>query len=120
MTNETSSFEARVLVFREDSRWTALALEMDVRGYGSDSEAAVHDLCDMLLAHVSFAVQQGHPESVWRRADEKYWQIFEEARRDLFVAKMSGSELPLEPIADIVPLSLVAMKHREEWTAARA
>lgn len=120
MAKAAKSFEARVLVFREDTKWTALALEMDVRGYGSDPEAAIRDLREMLVAQVSFAVQQGHPESVWQRADDKYWSMFEEARRKRFVAEVSGAELPAEPIADIIPLSLVALKRRDEWIAARA
>src|ERR1051326_7105626 len=92
----------------------------DVRGYGLDPETAVRDLCDMLVAQVSFAVQQGHPESVWHHADEKYWAMFEEERRNLFIAEVSGAELPPEPFADIVSLPLVALKHRDEWIAARA
>jgi len=120
MTEKPKTFDVRVLLFREGSEWTALALEMNVRGYGSEPDAAVRDLCEMLAAQVSFAVQMGHPESVWQRAEEKYWQMFEDARRDRFVAEVSGSELPAEPIANIVALPLLALKHRDEWTAARA
>ena len=120
MAKETKSFTARVLVFREDSEWTALALEMYIRGYGSDPDAAVRDLCEMLTAQLSFAVQRGHPESVWHPADDKYWRMFEDARRELFVAEVSGSELPHEPFAELVPLPLVALKHPDEWIAARA
>jgi hypothetical protein len=53
--------------------WIALALEMNVRGYGSTMEAAKNDLREMLIAQISFAVQMGHPESVWNRAGEEYW-----------------------------------------------
>jgi hypothetical protein len=34
MSDETKAFEVSVILFREDSAWTALALEMDIRGYG--------------------------------------------------------------------------------------
>ncbi len=68
MSDEKNTFEVNVVVVREDSVWTALALEMDVRRYGSTRNAAIADVVEMLEAQVSFAVQAGHPESVWRRS----------------------------------------------------
>ncbi len=120
MSEETKVFEANVIIFREDSTWTALALEMDIRGYGSTPHAAMEDLDGMLRAQITFAMQMGHPESVWHRAEDKYWQMWEKARRNKFVAKVLGSEAPTDEIADLVPLSLLASKHQDEWTAARA
>lgn len=120
MSEKTKTFEVSVIVFREDSTFTALALEMDVRGYGATPEAAMDDVIRMLQAQVSFAVQKGHPESVWHRAEDKYWSMFEEARRNRFVAELSGSEPPTDRIADMVPLSLLALKRGDEWIAARA
>jgi hypothetical protein len=45
--------------------------------------------------------------------------MFEEARRSRFVAEASGSDAPPDPIADMVPLSLVALKTGDDWTAVR-
>ena len=121
MSEETKIFAANTIVFREDpATWVALALEMDVRGYGPTPEAAIHDLMEMLHAQISYAVQMGHPESVWHRAEDRYWRMWEKARQKRFVADASGSEAPTDEIADLVPLSLLAMKHRDEWTAASA
>lgn len=120
MTEEAKLFEVNIFVFREDSAWTALALEMDVRGYGPSKRAAVSDLMEMLNAQVSFAVQMGHAESVWHRADEEYWRRWEETRRKQFLAEASGSEVPTDQIAELVPLELLAMKHQEEWTNVSA
>lgn len=122
MSEAPKTFEANAIVFREDSMWTALALEMNVRGYGATQRAAIEDLIEMLDAQISFAVQKGHPETVWHRAEEKYWRMWEEARRKQFLAEASGSDVdaPADEIADIVPLSLLALKHRDEWIAARA
>ena len=66
------AFEVSVVVFREDDNWTALALEMSVRGYGSTPDQAMEDLREMLQAQVSFAIHQGHPESVWQPAGAEY------------------------------------------------
>lgn len=100
--------------------WTALALEMNLRGYGSTVEAASDDLCEMLIAQVSYAVQMGHPESVWNRAGDEFWQMFEEARRNQFVAEVSGSEVSVDRIANMMPLPPLAWKQSDEWIAAHA
>ncbi|HXH93296.1 MAG TPA: hypothetical protein VNN25_17060 [Thermoanaerobaculia bacterium] len=120
MSDEPKTFEVSVIAFREDSGWTALALEMNLRGYGSTVKKAIDDLVEMLGAQVSFALQKGHPESVWNRADDKYWRMFEEGRRNRFVAEISGFEPPTDLVADMVPLSLLAMQHGETWIAANA
>jgi hypothetical protein len=59
-----------------------------------------------------------HPETVWQRADLKYWELWDRARRSSFVAAAAdrGDE-PAELVARHVPLDLLALKHREEWTA---
>lgn len=119
MNEERKAFEVSVIVFREGSTWTALALEMDIRGYGPSRKAAVDDALAMITAQVSFALQMAHPESVWKPAEEKYWRMWEKARRNQFVAELSGSEPPTDEIADLVPIPLLALKRRDEWIAAR-
>jgi len=114
------TFEVSVITYREDSMWTALALEMNLRGYGTTPETANDDLCEMLIAQVSFAVQMGHPESVWNRAGDEFWRMFEEARRNQFVAEFSGSQQSVDQIANMMPLPSLAMKQRDEWVAANA
>ena len=120
MTEHAKTFEVSVITFREDSTWTALVLEMNLRGYGPTKKAAVDDVLAMLAAQVSFAVQMGHPETVWNSAEKSYWMMFEEARRKRFVAEVSGFETPSEqPSADIVPFPLDTAP-KNEWVAAGA
>ena len=120
MSEEAKAFEVSVIVFRDGATWTALALEMDIRGYGASRKAAVDDALAMITAQVSFAVQMGHAESVWKPADEKYRRMWENARRNQFMAEISGSEAPADEIADLVPIPLFGLKHKDEWIAARA
>jgi|ERR1700682_3100674 len=120
MNDNMKTFAVSAIAFREDSGWTALALEMNLRGYGSTAQAAFADLVEMLVAQISYAMQMGHPESVWNRADDKYWLMFEESRRNRFVAEISGFEPSSDQIAEMVPLSLVAMKQGECWTGTHA
>jgi hypothetical protein len=120
MSDEPKTSNVSVIAFREDSGWTALALEMNLRGYGSTVKEAIDGLVEMLVAQASFALQKGHAESAWNRADDKYWRTFEEGRRNRFVAEVSGLEPPTDLIADMVPLSLLAMQHRAPWIAANS
>ena len=75
MIEEPKDFEISVILFREGSTWTALALEMDIRGYGSTRKSAVDDALAMIVAQVSFASQMGHVESIWKPSEEKYWRM---------------------------------------------
>ena len=75
MIEEPKDFEISVILFREGSTWTALALEMDIRGHGSTRKSAVDDALAMIVAQVSFASQMGHVESIWKPAEEKYWRM---------------------------------------------
>jgi len=120
MKEDATIFDVNIFVFREESEWTALALEMDVRGYGTTSRSAIEDVIEMLTAQVSYAVQMGHPESVWHPAEEMYWRRWEEARRKKFMAKASGSEAPTDQIAELVPLELLASKQQDEWITESA
>ena len=121
MSEEAKTFEVNVLIYRDGSEWTALALEMNVRGYGASQQDALSDVIEMLSAQVSFAVQMCHPESVWNRAEQKYWEVWEQARRNEFVAEASGVDKPGDPVAESVPLwLLLSMKQAEKWTAASA
>ena len=117
---ETKTFEVSVIVFRDGAGWTALALEMNLRGYGASRRAATDDVVAMIVAQVSFAVQMGHPESVWHPAEEKYWRMFNDARRMRFVAEISGKRASADsPFADMVPLPPAACR-RDEWIGAGA
>lgn len=88
-----AAFEVSILVYTEDDSCVALALEMDLRGFGATGEAALADLDEMILAQVSFALQKRHPESVWKPAEQKYWDMFEDARREQFIAQIKGTRL---------------------------
>lgn len=80
-------FEAtiNILGYQEEGEWVALALEMDIRGYGPTWDDAVADLQDMVLMQISFAHFKGQPEMIWRRAADEYWTKFAETQREKLV-----------------------------------
>ena len=48
-----------VLGFQEDGEWCALALEMDLRGYGRTFDEALEDLHDAMTMQNQFRPIQG-------------------------------------------------------------
>jgi hypothetical protein len=80
----------RVLGYREDGEWVALALEMDVRGYGDTFEAALQELRELVDTQVAFALHKGQPEMIWRNAEAEYFDRFEAAWHDALAALVSG------------------------------
>lgn len=92
-------FEAplNILGYREDGDWVALALEMDLRGYGETWDEALNELRDLVLMQISFAHFKGQPELTWRSAEDKYWERFRQAQKArlaeaLTLAQPEGTE----------------------------
>lgn len=69
-----------VLGYCEDSQWAALALEMDLRGYGETFEDALADLQDLIQMQISFALYKGHLEMIFKDAEPVYWQLLNTSR----------------------------------------
>ena len=72
----------RVLGFREDDKWIALALEMDLRGYGDSFHEAFDDLMDLVRMQISFAHFKSRPELILRPADPIWFERYAEVRRE--------------------------------------
>lgn len=78
-----------VLGYREETGWTALALEMDLRGYGESFKDAVEDLMDLVRMQISFAHFKGQPEMVWKPAEGAWWSLFAQVRRERLEASVA-------------------------------
>jgi hypothetical protein len=80
-----------VLGYREDGEWVALALEMDLRGYGASFEEACAELSDLVRMQVDFARFKAQPELLMMPAEPQWWQLYSEARAK-HLARMVRSE----------------------------
>ena len=69
-----------VLGYHEDDKWVALALEMDLRGYGDTFTQAFDELCELVIMQISFALHKRQPEMIFKPAEKKYFQRFEKVR----------------------------------------
>lgn len=81
-TDSTAAPALDVLGYQEEGEWVALALEMDLRGYGDTLSKAVDELEDLVTMQVSFARLKSQPGLVWKPAEAIYWRLFENARRN--------------------------------------
>jgi hypothetical protein len=85
-----TELSVRVLGFREGDQWCALALEMDLRGYGNTFDAAQSELEKAMASQLSFALQMNKPEMALFPAERKYFDMYNEAFRMCVWAEFSG------------------------------
>lgn len=100
-----------VLGYRSEGEWVALALDMDLRGYGETFEAATDDLAELIEMQVSFALQQGRPDMIWKQAEAEWVALWAQVRRDRFmdvVASKAVSEGDDYRVAAIPPPHVIA------------
>lgn len=80
-----------VLGFQEDGEWCALALEMDLRGYGKTFDEALTDLHDAMSMQISFAQFKGETDMIFHPADAVYFSLFAQVRNDRIMALARNS-----------------------------
>ena len=92
MTKERFRSTVDVLGYREAESHVALALETDLRGYGSSFEEALHDLDEQVAMQLSFALyKHGTVDMAMRPADAVYFERFAEAKREAIASRGRGS-----------------------------
>lgn len=106
---------------QEAGEWVALALEMDLRGYGPTFEAALEDLKDLVGMQISFALQKGLPDMIVRPAEPVWFELFASVRsermRHLGVAS-TGDEYQIAGLA--IPPAHVIASRAGEFTPSNA
>jgi len=110
-----SEIKLRVLGYQEDGEWVALALEMDLRGYGETFQGALVELRDLVATQLSFADFKSQPELIWKDAAPVYFTLYEKAsseRLHALARHVQPSDLDTElaemPLPD--PQVIAAMK----------
>ena len=80
-----------VLGYREDDQWCALALEMDLRGYGQSFDDAVKDLRDSMTMQIGFSLFKNEPAMIFYPADPMYFSLYAQVRNNRIMALVAGS-----------------------------
>jgi hypothetical protein len=87
-----STVVLNVLGYQEEGAWIALALEMDLRGYGGSFGEALEELTDLVGTQIRFAQFKGQPELVWKPAEPVWFERFADARRERLNAMVQDRE----------------------------
>ncbi len=95
-----------VLGYQEDGEWVALALEMDLRGYGDTFEEAQKDLSDLVGMQISFARFKREPSLIWKPAEAVWFELFAQVRQAYLAAAISDTEEEAEPEYGIAGLPI--------------
>ena len=77
-----SEVNISVLGFQEGDQCVAIALEMDLRGYGTTFEAALAELQELVEMQVSFAHFKRDPELIFHPAEATYWRLYAQVNQD--------------------------------------
>ncbi len=112
-----------VLTYREKSQWVALALEMDLRGYGDTQGDAIKEMMDLVRMQVSFALSKNEPHMIWCPAEAHWFQLFAEVRSKKITYQIN----PAARIGDDfdvgsfpMPIPPVSSKRMERFSRADA
>lgn len=87
-----SEINISVLGFQEGDQCVAIALEMDLRGYGITFEAALAELQELVEMQVSFAHFKRDPELIFHPAEPTYWRLYAQVNQDRLRALSGGIE----------------------------
>jgi len=100
-----------ILGYKEKREWVALALEFDIRGYGTTFSAALKQLMDLVETQVAFALFKKQPEMIWKAADPIWFEVYTQARRELLVLpSKKPSTSPYRAAAASIPHSFMISK----------
>ena len=80
----------RVLGYKEDGEWVALALEMDLRGFGATFSEAVEELRCLMEAQVASAIEAGNPEAILFPAKRKWFRKWDETFRTVVTESLAN------------------------------
>lgn len=80
MKNTFCDISINVLGYMEDEEWVALALEMDLRGYGKTFDGAMDDLFEQVAMQLSFAEYKGALDMALFPAEAVWFQLFAQVR----------------------------------------
>ncbi|OGT32963.1 MAG: hypothetical protein A2W28_12065 [Gammaproteobacteria bacterium RBG_16_51_14] len=71
-----------VLGFREEGQWVAIALEIDLRGYGKTFKKALAELEELMEMQISFARFKNDPDLIFHPAEPAFWGLFAQVSQD--------------------------------------
>src|SRR6266705_2623472 len=90
METNTYDFQIRVLLSKDDGKFVAHALEMDLVAYGKTEKEAIRELNSLIRNQISFAIEKREEHLMYFRAPDEYFEEWEKAH----AAALKGMVVP--------------------------
>jgi hypothetical protein len=93
--------DLRVILYREDGKWLAHCLELDIVAEGATPQEAIEDIVDLCNLQVRTALEDGDLQSVFRPAPPEIWKMFfmgEEKKSASRLRKAASRVSPSRPV----------------------
>ena len=89
-------FAIKVLGVQEDGGWYAIAIDMNLSGYGENFDEALDDLKNAIEFQIKYAVNHGTLENIFVPAEKKYCDLYnktvlQEIKHHYFTSKSTGN-----------------------------
>ena len=81
METHAYKVQVRALVYKEDGRYFARSLEMDLVGNGASEVEALHQLQSLIENHISFALFKNDESLILFPAEREYFDRWEKAQQ---------------------------------------
>lgn len=83
--SKTKEIPLNILGYQDkDKEWIALALEMDLRGYGKTFDKALAELEGLIVEQIKFAIYKKDFSLLQHRAEDSYFRMFRETKEQSF------------------------------------
>ena len=117
-----SAVNISILGYKEkEEQWVAIALEMDLRGYGTTFETALDELGELVEAQFSFAHFKNEPDLIFHPSEPVYWRLYAQTNQDRLRDLSNGTDkAEAEYQTGILPFPLVHLidKHSKDFHPA--
>ena len=113
----------RVLGYREDGEWVALALDMDLHGCGKTFEDALKELEELIEMQVSFALYKEDFDLLDHPAEKKYFGMYYDALLKKTLAASKGEKansIDREETTALIHLDLATQKEGDWVTMSES
>jgi len=98
------TFTIEALGFYEENQYKAVAVNMDIWGYGRTQKEAFDNMVDLAEAQISFAVQSDNMSLIEFPAEDKYLAMYKKARFSQIASK--GGTSTISALKDAVAADL--------------
>lgn len=96
---------------KEEGGWSAVALELDVWGFGDTKEESLDELIEAIQAQIGFTEFKDNPDMLLRSAPAMYFRMHAQAQEELLRAKIHHEEIDRDTFAGAIPLPNITDNH---------